>query len=316
MSETGAALNKPLLGIALKVLSVVIFMGMVVCIKSVSAEVPTGEIVFFRSFFAVPVILVWLAWIGELGDGLKTSHPIEHLWRGLIGSSAMFCGFASLALLPLPEVTAIGYAAPLLAVILAAMFLGEKVRVFRIAAVLLGMVGVVVILAPRLTVLGQGEGASGTETAGALIALLMALLMALAQVFTRRLVRTETTPAIVFYFSAVASFLALFTLPFGWVVPSMEACALLILSGVLGGFGQIFLTMSYRHAETGVVAPFEYTSMLLSIAVAYWIFNEVATETTLLGSALVMAAGLVVIWRERQLGLKRAKARQAMTPQG
>ena len=314
MSEIGAALNRPLYGIGLKVLSVCVFMGMVTCIKAVSAEIPTGEIVFFRSFFAMPVILVWLAWIGELGDGLQTAHPAGHLWRGLVGTSAMFCGFSAVALLPLPEVTAIGYAAPLIAVILAAMFLGEEVRVFRIGAVLLGMAGVVVILAPRLSVIGDGP--TTTETAGALVALLMALLMALAQVFARRLVRTETTPAIVFYFSATATLLALFTIPFGWAMPTPSAFLLLVLSGILGGVGQIFLTMSYRHAETGVVAPFEYTSMLMSVAIAFWVFDEVATETTLTGATLVVLAGLIVIWRERQLGLKRAKSRQAMTPQG
>ena len=88
---------------------------------------------FFRSFFAIPVILAWLAWSGDLRHGLDTLYPMGHVWRGLVGTTAMGLGFTALGLLPLPEATALGYAAPLLVVVFAAMFLGEQVRVFRLA---------------------------------------------------------------------------------------------------------------------------------------------------------------------------------------
>ncbi len=276
---------------------------------------PPGETVFFRSFFAIPVILIWLASKGELMHGLKTGNPMGHLWRGLIGTSAMALGFTALGLLPLPEVTAIGYAAPVLTVIFAAMFLGEKIRILRLSAVILGLIGVVVIVSPRLTVLSV-ETADQMQTIGAVLMLMGAVFAALAQVFVRKLVNTEPTAPIVFYFSITASLLSLLTLYFGWVIPTPREAVLLVLAGILGGSGQILLTTSYRFAETSVIAPFEYTSMLLALMIGYWVFKEVPTITTLIGASLVIAAGLIIIYRERQLGLKRARQRKVMTPQG
>ncbi len=306
----------PLRGIGLKILSVAVFMAMATCVKSVAADgIPPGQAVFFRSFFAIPVILAWLVWQHDLAHGLSTKNPMGHLWRGLVGGAAMACGFTALGLLPLPEVTAIGYAAPLLIVIFAAMFLGEEVRLFRLTAVLLGLIGVVIVLSPRLSVTSI-ESASQWETLGAMMALMGAILVALAQVFIRKLVKVETTAAIVFYFSITTTILSLLTLPFGWVWPAPSTLALLIAAGLLGGLGQILLTSSYRFAPTSVVAPFEYVSMIMAIAIGYVAFDEVPTGRTLIGAGLVVLAGLFIIWRERQLGLERGKARPAMTPQG
>ncbi len=120
--------TNPTRGILLKIASVAVFMAMATCIKLVSINVPTGEAVFFRSFFAIPVILVWLWFSHDLRHGLETKNPMGHLWRGLVGGTAMALSFTALGLLPLPEVTAIGYASPLLVTIFAAMFLGETVR--------------------------------------------------------------------------------------------------------------------------------------------------------------------------------------------
>lgn len=305
----------PLRGIGLKVLSVCVFMAMVTCIKVAAPHVPTGEIVFFRSAFAIPVILVWLWYAHHLHDGLKTANPLGHLWRGLVGCGAMMMSFTALGLLPLPEVTAIGYAAPLLVTILAAMFLGETIRVYRIGAVMIGLAGVLIVLSPRLTVI-SAEAASKLETVGAMAALMAAVFAALAQVFVRKLVHVEKTMAIVFYFSLTCTVLSLISIPFGWVWPTRTEALLLVASGLLGGLGQILLTESYRHAETAVIAPFEYTSMLLAIGVGWVFFAEAPTTPILLGAALVVMAGLVIIYRERQLGIERGKARQSVTPQG
>jgi drug/metabolite transporter (DMT)-like permease len=308
------ALN-PLRGIGLKVLSVTVFTAMAICIKASAPHVPPGEAVFFRAFFAIPVIVGWLIWTGNLRHGLDTLYPMGHLWRGLVGTSAMGLGFTALGLLPLPEATALGYAAPLLTVIFAAMFLGEQVRVFRLSAVVVGLVGVVVVLSPRLTVTSVGD-ASKLQTIGAFAALMGAVFAALAQVFVRKLVQTEATSAIVFYFSLTAALLALTTIPFGWVVPAAREAALLVGAGFLGGLGQILLTESYRHAETSVIAPFEYVSMLLALVLGYAIFAEAPTAPMLTGAALIVAAGLFIIWRERKLGIQRTGARKVMTPQG
>jgi len=301
--------------IGLKLCSVALFVAMAALIKATTAHVPPGEAVFFRSFFAIPVILIWLAAIGEMPAGLKTRQPLGHLWRGLVGGSAMGLNFAALGLLPLPEATAIGYAAPLLVVVFAAMFLGEQVRIFRLSAVALGLTGVVIILSPRLTAFGSAD-MDAHEALGAMVALGGAMCAALAQVFVRKLTRTERTSAIVFWFSVTAAVLSLLTVPFGWVVPSPAEATMLIIAGLVGGVAQICLTSAYRFAEAGVVAPFDYASMLLALVVGYFVFGEVPTPVVLAGASLIIVAGVFIIWRERQLGLKRGRARRGMTPQG
>lgn len=305
----------PLRGIALKLCSVAVFMTMASLIKATSGVVPPGEAVFFRSAFAVPVILVWLIATRGLKSGLATRNPLGHFWRGLMGTVAMGFGFAGLGLLPLPEVTAIGYAAPLLTVIFAAMFLGENVRFFRIFAVALGLAGVLIVLSPRLTAISAGE-LGATEALGAIVVLVGAVFAALAQVFVRRLVAEEKVSAIVFYFSVNSALLSLVSLPFGWVVPDPASTAMLVGAGIFGGLGQVLLTSSYRHADASVIAPFEYASMLLALGIGYAVFDEVPTGIVLGGAALVVFAGILIIWRERQLGLERDRQRRAMTPQG
>jgi drug/metabolite transporter (DMT)-like permease len=305
----------PLRGIALKILSVLVFTTMAMCIKASAPHVPPGQAVFFRSFFAIPVIVAWLVATGNLRHGFDTLYPMGHVWRGLVGTMAMGLGFTALGLLPLPEATALGYAAPLLTVIFAAMFLGEQVRAFRLSAVAVGLVGVVIVLSPRMTVT-RLEDATVMYTIGAMAALGGAVFAALAQVFVRKLIHTEGTATIVFYFSATASVLSLLTLPFGWVVPRVGEAALLVGAGILGGIGQILLTESYRHAETGVIAPFEYVSMLLALILGYTVFGEVPSYSMLSGALLIVSAGLFIIWRERRLGLQRAGARKVITPQG
>ena len=304
---------RPLRGIALKVTSMMFFIVMASLIKAVADTVPPGQAVFFRSFFALPVILAWLLWQGELSTGLRTANPLGHFWRGLIGTTAMGLGFAGLAFLPLPEVTAIGFAAPILTVVFAAMFLGEQVRAFRLTAVGLGMLGVMIVIWPRLSL--DADMSTG-EALGAILVLMGAVFVALAQVFLRKLVNTETTPAIVFWFSVTASVLSLMTLPFGWVLPSAQQAAFLVLAGLLGGMGQVCLTASYREADVSVIAPFGYVQILFSLAIGYWVFAEVPTLPMLSGAALVIAAGVLIIWRERKLGLERARPSKAGTPQG
>ena len=306
---------RPLRGIVLKLASVLVFIVMSSLIKVTAQHVPPGEAVFFRSFFAIPVIVVWLALRRELATGFRAAHPLGHVWRGLMGTIAMGMGFAGLAYLPLPEVTAIGYAAPLLVVVFAAMFLGEDVRLFRLGSVALGLVGVMIVLSPRLTVL-TGDAASHREAFGAMLVLIGAVSAALAQVFVRKLVMTENTSAIVFWFSLTATVLSLITLPFGWVWPTPAETAILIAAGLLGGVGQILLTSSYRLADASLVAPFDYASMLFALLIGYFAFGEVPSWTMLGGAVLVIAAGVLIIWRERKLGLERARGRKALPPGG
>ena len=299
-------------GIAFKLTSVFLFTIMASLIKASSASVPPGEAVFFRSVFAMPVIIGWLAFRGDLSTGLKVRRPMGHVWRGLIGVAAMGCGFAALGLLPLPEVTVLGFAAPLITVLLAAMLLGERLRAFRLSAVGLGLIGVCVVFWPRLSLAGLSDAAF----LGVLLVLASAILRAVAQIHIRRLVATEETAAIVFYFSLTATLFSLASLPFGWVWPTPDVALMLIGAGLIGGVAQILLTSAYRFAGAAAIAPFDYAAILFAVLFGYVFFDEVPTLTVLSGAAIVVAAGGLIIWREWRLGLQRGKARPGLTPQG
>ncbi|RRH78438.1 DMT family transporter [Falsigemmobacter faecalis] len=304
---------RPLRGITYKLISVLVFIAMASLIKLASDHVPPGEAVFFRSFFAIPVILGWLWLRGDLKNGVKTSRPGSHFFRALAGTASMALQFAALGMLPLPEVTAIIYAAPLMVVVLAAMVLKEKVGPWRYSAVGLGLAGVLIILAPRFSL---SEGLSSAQSLGAAIALAAAVFMAFAQISIRRLTGFEPASTIVFWFTINATLLSLLSLPFGWVMPPPEIFAILVLAGFLGGIGQILLTSSYREAEAAVIAPLDYASMIFALAIGWFFFSEVPTLPMLGGAALVMAAGVLIIWREHKLGKDRSKARKASTQGG
>ena len=306
---------QPLKGIAFKITAIALFSVMAALIKATADEVPAGQAVFFRSFFALFVIFAWLLHRGEMPQGLRVKNAMGHVWRGVIGTTSMAMNFAALGLLPLPEVTAIGFAAPLMTVIFAAMFLGEEVRAFRLTAVGIGLIGVCVVLWPRLTIF-DADQASAIATVGVMLVLGSALFRALAQIHIRKLVQTDQTSAIVFYFSLTASCLSLLTLPFGWIIPTWEQAALLVTAGLIGGVAQIMLTSCYRFAPASVVAPFDYVAMLFAIIIGYVWFSEIPTPQMLVGAAIVISAGILIIWRERQLGLQRGKARPGITPQG
>ncbi|OJF97364.1 DMT family transporter [Pararhizobium antarcticum] len=305
----------PMKGILLKVLSVLVFVCMSTFIKAAGTEIATGQITFYRSAFAMVPILLYLALKGHLRTAFQTSDIFGHLTRGFIGILAMSCGFYGLVHLPLPEAIAIGYAMPLLAVVFAAIFLKETVRLYRWSAVLVGLIGVMIITWPRLTLLTDGDAGSD-EALGALAVLLSAALGAVAMVLVRNLVQKERTHTIVLYFSLSASCFSLLTLPFGWEPLPWSTFALLMAAGFCGGIAQILLTQSYRYADMSTIAPFEYTSILLGMGIGYVLFDEVPTGVMLIGTTIVVGAGIFIIFREHRLGLERKGARKHVTPQG
>ncbi|CUH79419.1 carboxylate/amino acid/amine transporter [Tritonibacter multivorans] len=303
--------HRPELGILLKVVAIGLFTIMSGMIKEAVQSVPTGEAVFFRSFAALPVILIWLALRGDLPRGLRTKQPLMHVWRGLVGTTAMGLNFLGLGMLPLPEATALSYVTPIFTLILAALMLGERIRLIRISAVAVGLLGVLIMLSPRL-------GASLQDTAfiGALCILGASAARGFVQIHLRKMVQVEETAAIVFYFSLTASALALLTAPFGWVMPSPFVLGLLVGAGLIGGVAQILVTSSYRFAPASLLAPYDYASMLFAIVIGYIWFAELPTLVMLAGAALVIAANAIVIWRERRLGVVRGKAKRLMDPKG
>ncbi len=315
MTATTVLPGHTLTGIGMKVISVAIFVAMQTLIKA-SGDVPAGEIVFFRSVFAIPPILLFLARHNELRTALTTARPLNHVARGLVGVSSMALGFFALTRLPLPEAITLNYAQPLLVVVFSALFLHETIRFYRWSAVVVGLMGVLIISWPKLTLLTSPAGLGDQELLGVIAVLVAATLSGVAAILVRNLVHTERTATIVLWFSLTATVASLFSLPFGWQWLTPAQYALLIGAGICGGIGQILMTQAYRYAEASVVAPFEYTSMILGVVIGYWIFSEVPTLHTLGGGAIVVAAGIFIILRERRLGLPRGAARKLMPPQG
>jgi len=303
----------PLRAIVLKVVSVCFFVVMATLLKA-TETIPAGELVFFRCFFAILPVAAWLLWRRQLRTALHTSDPWGHVLRALVGVASMGLGFFALTRLPLPESTAIGYASPLLIVVFSALLLKERVYVFRWTAVVVGLVGVVVILWPRLTLFTSGQPLGDGETVGALAALGGAILTAFALMQVRKLTRTERTEAIVVYFFICASILSLLTIPFGWLMPTPQQAMLLVGAGFAGGIGQLLMTSSYRYADMSVIAPFEYVSLLLTLIIGFTVFGDLPTWSMVVGALIIMGSGIAVILREHHLGLERSKARQASTP--
>jgi len=315
MGSSAAPIDvRPLLAIGLKIASVAIFVGMSTLIKA-GGQVPAGQIVFYRSLFAIVPILIFLAWQRELLTAFHTRKPVSHILRGLVGVSSMMLSFFALTRLPLPDAITLNYAQPLLVVIFGAVFLGETVRIYRWSAVIIGLVGVVIIAWPNLTLFASGAAIEADQAWGVAAMLGSAAISACVVLLVRRLVLTEKSSTIVMWFSLTSTVAALFTIPFGWISLTPEQYVFLIGAGLCGGVAQILMTESYRHGDVSIIAPFEYTSMILGIVIGYLVFGEVPTAHMIVGGAIVIASGIFIIWREHWLGLERGRARRVTPPQ-
>ncbi len=315
----------PFLGIFFKILSGFAFTLMAASVKwlgtmhSSDIPYPVGEVVFFRSFLAMWTVFAWLGLRGNLREAWRTQNFAGHIQRGLVGSGGMFFGFAALTLLPLPDATAINYIVPLLTVALAAVLLKERVGLYRWSAVFVGLMGILVMLYPHLSFLRSGGTAiSSNADFGAICGLLAALCTAFAIIEVRKLTATEQTGTIVLYFSALTSFFGALTVLLGffspkyrWLMPTSHEAWLLMLIGFCGGIGQILLTESYRHAEPSVIAPFDYLNLVWALLLGWVLFADKPDPALMIGAAIVIAAGMVVLVREHQLGIKRKREREA-----
>jgi drug/metabolite transporter (DMT)-like permease len=296
--------------ISLKLLSALLFAVMSALVRFLGEKYPVGQIVFFRSAFAVLPVLVIYAWRHELAAAVRTARPLGHVGRGFISILGMFCNFAALARLPIVDATAISFASPLITVALAAIFLKERVRIYRWSAVIVGLLGILVMLAPYFDPALHAEAAA--STVGVAFAITGAVSSAANVIQTRRLTQTETTSSIVLYFSLICALAGLATWPFGWLRPTWLEFGALLTIGLCGGLAHLLLTESYRLAPASLLAPFDYTSMIWVFLLGYFFFNELPTVFVLAGAGIIAGAGLFVLWRERQLGLQRLRA--AETP--
>ncbi len=286
-------------GIVLMLVSVILFASMDAVVKWLGATYPTMQIVFFRSLFAfIPLSLFIFRGIGLAA--LRTQRPFQHAVRSLVGLTAMTSFFYAYSQMPLANAVAIGFAAPMFMTALSVPLLGEKVGPRRWVAVLVGFAGVLVIVRPD----------AGVFHAAAPVALAGTVFYALAMIFVRRLGRTETSTAIVFYFTLICTLVSGVFMPFVWVAPDAQGWALLVLVGLLGGLAQMAMTNAVRLADIAVVAPFDYTALLWTALLGFLIWSEVPGINVWLGAVIVVASGIYILYREARLGLPRGMARR------
>ncbi|MCC7274590.1 MAG: DMT family transporter [Alphaproteobacteria bacterium] len=275
--------------------AVALFVVMDGLIKWLSVTFPTLQVMFFRSLFALIPIAVVVAYQGGAGR-LRTRRPGLHALRCLAGLASMLCFFHAFRTMPLADVIAIGFAAPLFVTALSVPLLGEKVGIRRWSAVVVGFVGVLVMVRPGSDVLEVGAG----------VALLGTVAYSLAMIFMRDLGRTDTTTAITLYFTVSCVLVAGAALPFVWVAPAGPVeWALLSALGLLGGVAQLLMTQAFRLAPVAVIAPFDYTAMLWGATLGYAVWGEVPDAWVWLGAAIVAASGLYIVHRETRLRLPR-----------
>ena len=288
-----SSVDRPSLGVTLCILSGLLFAGMLISVKAVSEDVPLGEIVFFRSAFALIPLVIFLYLRGEFPGGLATKRPGAHLIRSTFGALALFGTFAAIARLNVAEAVLIAQLSPILTALGAVLLLSERLTIRRVGGLGFGFAGVVVLVWPEM------QGMDAARLMGYVIGLAAAAMTALALIMVRDLNRTESPGAIALYFVLVSMMGALFTLPWGWVMPSGGTLALLIIAGLFGGFAHIAMTMAFRYAEASRLAPFEYVALLWPLLADLFFFDLVLSTGFLFACPLILLGAAISAYEHK-----------------
>lgn len=299
------AAQRPLAGILLRLVTALLLAIMFAGVKLAGNRgVHVVESLFYRQIGSV-VCATGLVLAGPGLASLRTRRIGAHIGRMALGLTSMAMNFLAILLLPLADATAIGFTVPIFATILAALVLGEATGRWRWGAVVIGFLGVLLIVHP-------GEG--GVPLLGAAVALVGAGMTAAVTIVIRRLGATERASTTVFWFAASSLLpLGLLMLHFG---RAHDAATFAILAGLAlaGGLAQLTLTASLRLAPVALVMPMDYTSLLWATLLGLWLFAELPTATVWLGAPVIIASGLVIVWREHHLARRAALAARAATP--
>jgi len=297
--------QQPLAGIALRLLTALLLAIMFALVKLASMRgVNVIESLFYRQCGSA---LCATAFVGLVPGfhSLRTQRVWAHVGRMALGVGAMGLNFLAFVLLPLAEATTIGFSVPIFAVILAAIVLGEPTGKWRWGAVAAGFAGVLLIVQP-----GSGD----VPLLGASVALVAALLTASVTIVIRRLGKTEQAATTVFWF-AVSSLVPLGLAMLFFAHPH-DAGTWAILAGLAlaGGIAQLTLTGALRLAPVALVMPMDYTSLLWALLLGSWMFGEVPTPWIWVGAPIIVASGLVIVWREHRLRRLAALSSEAVAP--
>ncbi len=294
LSVTDADRLRPVLGIALKLTSVAFLASMAACVKWLGDAIPSGQIIFVRGVISITLLALLARQVAGL-HLLKTRNWRSHALRSISGTISMFCLFYALTLIPFADVIAITFTAPMFLTVLAMLFLGERIHMYRWTALAIGFVGVVTMTGPHLSF-------DSGNTLGVAVALAAAAFTALAMMFLRSMSGGggEHAITITFYFSLTSMLCAALTAVAGWPMPTPQEWLVIVAAGVLGVLGQLLMTASYRYAEASTIAPLDYANLLAAVLYGYFVFDEIPGLSTWLGAPLVIASGLLILWREYQ----------------
>lgn len=279
------------LGIAAMVAGIFAMSIMDALAKWLGASYPIGELVFFRYLFALPPAL-FILWQQRGGRASLVLHwKTGHVLRAIFGLGATATFFLGLRYLPLAEALSIAFTAPLFVTALSVPILGERVGPRRWAAVAVGFLGVLIMTRPDAEAFRPE----------ALYILAAALFYALAMLVTRRLARSDTTPAIMLSGICISLVVSALALPFGWRPPTATDFSLFVLLGLVGGIGMYFMTQAYRYAPAAVIAPFDYTALIWGTLFGWLLWHELPGANVWLGAAVVIASGLYIVHRETRV---------------
>lgn len=297
--------QQPLAGIALRLLTALLLAIMFALVKLASMRgVNVVESLFYRQWGSALCSTVFVGLIPGF-QSLRTQRVWAHIGRMALGVGAMGLNFLAFVLLPLAEATTIGFSVPIFSVVLAAAVLGEPTGKWRWGAVAAGFAGVLLIVQP-----GSGD----VPLLGASVALVAALMTASVTIVIRRLGKTEQAATTVFWF-AVSSLVPLGLAMLFFAHPhDAGTWSILVALAVAGGIAQLTLTGALRLAPVGLVMPMDYTSLLWALLLGSWMFGEVPTPWIWVGAPIIVASGLVIVWREHRLRRLAALSSEAVAP--
>jgi drug/metabolite transporter (DMT)-like permease len=285
------ALPASVKGILLMGLAMATFAVLDASAKDVMRSLPHDVAVFFRYFLALFIAVYFLARGGGLAL-LQTRQPLSQVLRGLMLLSSTVLNFTALTYLQLAQTAAISFMIPLWICALSGPLLGEHVGWRRWVAVAVGFIGVLVIMRPGTMTFHWAMFLSlGATLAGALY-----------NILTRKVGGVDRVETSLFYVCLVGSLGAALPLPWHWQMPNVHEWIFLLAMGTAGGGGHYLLTLAHRLAPASLLAPFTYTQILWMILLGFVMFGDLPDHWTLIGAGIVIASGLFVFMRERQLG--------------
>ncbi len=252
-----------------------------------SENYPVGEVLFFRGSCGL-IPLLFLIPKERYYNFYQTSRPFLHFKRCAAGLIAIVAIFVALRELPLATVVSITFASPIFTTILSIFLLSEKVGLYRWLAVLVGFIGIIVISEPGLTSMNLYY----------FYPIIFCLGLSYVAIAIKQLSSSEPVWLISFYFSISIMILSFFTIPQGWIMPTLKDLFLLSLLGILGGLANLWLTQSYKFSEVSLVTPLKYLALVFAIIFGYLIWGEVPTLRTLVGSLLVIISSVIIFRRE------------------